>query len=81
MTDLAKLMTLLEDLARETADEYLRNDIAGVLNKLYDMADEVSPNDGLFDADCDCPRGPSSHPHAVHATNCATKRRDDGSGR
>lgn len=42
----------------------------------------VSPNDGLFDADCDCPRGPSSHPHAVHATNCATKRRlspNDGS--
>lgn len=46
MTDLAKLMTLLEDLARETADEYLRNDIAGVLNKLYDKADEVPPNDG-----------------------------------
>jgi hypothetical protein len=44
----------------------------------------LAPNDGsrAYDADCDCPRGPSSHPHAVHATDCASKRHaspNDGS--
>ena len=30
----------------------------------------------MFDTECDCPRGPSRHPHAVHATNCATRLRE-----
>lgn len=28
----------------------------------------------LYATNCDCPRGPSSHPHSVHATNCASKK-------
>lgn len=30
----------------------------------------------MFDTECDCPRGPSRHPHAVHATHCATRLRE-----